>query len=74
MGNRHFHRTIGGEHLPPEVIQALILKKLKEDAVLKLGDFTRAVVTVPAYFNEPRRRRTQDAGRMAGLDVLDIIN
>ena len=74
MGNRHFHRAIGGEHLPPEVIQALILKKLKEDAVLKLGDFTKAVVTVPAYFNEPRRRRTQDAGRMAGLDVLDIIN
>ena len=57
MGNRHFHRAIGGEHLPPEVIQALILKKLKEDAVLKLGEFTKAVVTVPAYFNEPRRRR-----------------
>ena len=74
MGNRHFHRAIGGEHLPPEVIQALILKKLKEDAVLKLGEFTKAVVTVPAYFNEPRRRRTQDAGAMAGLDVLDIIN
>ena len=74
MGNRHFHRTIGGEHLPPEVIQALILKKLKEDAVLKLGEFTKAVITVPAYFNEPRRRRTQDAGRMAGLEVLDIIN
>ena len=74
MGSRHFHRTIGGEDLPPEVIQALILKKLKEDAVLKLGEFTKAVVTVPAYFNEPRRRRTQDAGRMAGLEVLDIIN
>jgi molecular chaperone DnaK len=74
VGNRHFHRTIGGQHLPPEVIQALILKKLKEDAVLKLGEFTKAVVTVPAYFNEPRRRRTQDAGRMAGLEVLDIIN
>ena len=74
MGNRHFHRTIGGEHLPPEVIQALILKKLKDDAVLKLGEFTKAVVTVPAYFNEPRRRRTLDAGALAGLDVLDIIN
>ena len=74
MGNQHFHRAIGGEHLPPEVIQALILKKLKEDAALKLGEFTKAVVTVPAYFNEPRRRRTQDAGQMAGLDVLDIIN
>ncbi|MFP6769806.1 MAG: Hsp70 family protein [Planctomycetaceae bacterium] len=74
MGNRFLDREIIGRQFPPEIIQSLILKKLRDDAALKLGDFHKVVVTVPAYFNEPRRRRTQDAGRMAGLDVLDIIN
>lgn len=74
MGNSHFSRPIRGERLPPEVIQALILEKLKQDAELKLGPFTKAVITVPAFFNEPRRKATQDAGQLAGLDVLDIIN
>ena len=74
MGRASFRKTIRGEQLPPEVIQALILKKLKQDAELKLGNVSKAVVTVPAYFNEPMRKATQDAGRLAGLDVLDIIN
>ena len=74
MGRASFQKTIRGEQLPPEVIQALILTKLKQDAELKLGNVTKAVVTVPAYFNEPMRKATQDAGRLAGLDVLDIIN
>ena len=74
MGRESFHKTIRGKQLPPEVIQALILKKLKQDAELKLGNVTKAVVTVPAYFNEPMRKATQDAGRLAGIDVLDIIN
>ena len=74
MGNKAFEKPICGNALPPEVIQALILKKLKDDAELKLGPFSKAVITVPAYFNEPRRKATQDAGRLAGLEVLDIIN
>ncbi|MEO8497194.1 MAG: Hsp70 family protein, partial [Planctomycetota bacterium] len=74
MGEGFYHKPILGNPLPPEVIQALILKKLKHDAELRIGPFTKAVVTVPAYFNEPRRKATQDAGRLAGLDVLDIIN
>ncbi|MBC8874345.1 MAG: Hsp70 family protein [Planctomycetes bacterium] len=74
MGNKAFEKPICGNTLPPEVIQALILKKLKDDAELKLGPFSKAVITVPAYFNEPRRKATQDAGRLAGLEVLDIIN
>jgi len=74
MGETAYERTICGNRLPPEVIQALILKKVKHDAELKLGSFNKAVVTVPAYFNEPRRKATQDAGRLAGLEVLDIIN
>ena len=74
VGKDFFHQPIRDEQLPPEVIQALILKKLKEDAELKLGTVTKAVVTVPAFFNEPRRKSTQDAGQLAGLEVIDIIN
>ncbi|MBI2806509.1 MAG: Hsp70 family protein, partial [Planctomycetes bacterium] len=74
MGSSVYSKAINGEHFPPEVIQSLILEKLKRDAEAKLGPFTKAVITVPAYFNEPRRKATQDAGHLAGLDVLDIIN
>jgi molecular chaperone DnaK len=74
MGSAVYSRAINGEHLPPEVIQSLILEKLKRDAEAKLGPFKKAVITVPAYFNEPRRKATQDAGHLAGLEVIDIIN
>ena len=74
VGKTRFHKKIMGREFPPEVMQALILRKLKHDAELKLGTITKAVVTVPAYFNEPRRKATQDAGRMAGIEVIDIIN
>lgn len=74
MGKKHFRRPIGGERLPPEVISSYILRRLKADAERKLGPITKAVITVPAYFDEPRRRATMDAGRLAGLEVLDILN
>lgn len=74
LGKEAFSIDVAGRRLPPEVIQALILKKLKEDATHRLGPIDKCVVTVPAYFNEPRRKATQDAGRMAGLNVVDIIN
>ncbi len=74
MGHARYHRPIHGRSVPPEVIQSLILKKLKHDAEEQIGPFQKAVITVPAYFNEPRRKATQDAGRLARLDVLDIIN
>ncbi|HEX7448087.1 MAG TPA: Hsp70 family protein [Pirellulales bacterium] len=74
MGAKHYRRPIGGELLPPEVISSYILRRLKADAERKLGDVSKAVITVPAYFDEPRRRATMDAGRLAGLEVLDIIN
>ena len=74
MGSAVYSKAINGEHLPPEVIQSLILEKLKRDAEAKLGPFRKVVITVPAYFNEPRRKATQDAGHLAGLEVLDIIN
>jgi len=74
VGKREFGKSICGRTFPPEVIEALVLAKLKQDAAVKLGEFRKAVVTVPAYFNEPRRKATQDAGRLAGLEVIDIIN
>jgi molecular chaperone DnaK len=74
MGCRVFSKAIGGQEFPPEVIQAAVLERLARDARQQIGDFRKVVVTVPAYFNEPRRKATQDAARIAGLEVLDIIN
>ncbi len=74
MGAAYYSHPIRGHYLPPEVIQACILRKLKADLVHALGPETQAVITVPAYFDEMRRKATADAGEMAGLKVLDIVN
>lgn len=74
MGKAAYYRPIRGRQLPPEVIQSFVLRKLRGDAELKLGAIGPAVITVPAFFNEPRRKATQDAGALAGLEVVDIIN
>src|SRR5262249_7290994 len=74
MGSKAYRKKIKGEFLPPEVISSFILKSLKADAERRLGGVRRAVTPVPAYFDESRRRATMDAGRLAGLEVLDIIN
>src|SRR2546427_1541717 len=64
----------GREYSPPEV-SAMILQKLKADAEAKLGEkISQAVITVPAYFNDAQRQATKDAGQIAGLEVLRIIN
>lgn len=74
IGRRFYHKPVNGQQLSPEVIEAYILKKLKDDAARQIGPFRQAVITVPAYFDEARRQATQQAGYIAGLDVLDVLN
>jgi molecular chaperone DnaK len=66
---------IDGEKMAPSQVSAMILQKMKETAESYLGeDVTQAIITVPAYFNDSQRQATKDAGKIAGLEVLRIIN
>lgn len=74
MGSNH-KENIDGKDYSPQEISAMILQKLKSDAEAYLGQpVTQAVITVPAYFNDSQRQATKDAGKIAGLEVLRIVN
>ena len=75
MGEVDYKVNIDGKSYTPPEISAMILQKLKGDAEKYLGEtVTQAVITVPAYFNDSQRQATKDAGKIAGLDVLRIVN
>jgi molecular chaperone DnaK len=74
MGYPEYGRPVAGKTFRPETLSAVILRKLVQDAEVQLGPVTQAVITVPAYFDDTRRKATMDAGRIAGLDVLDILD
>src|SRR6266487_1646346 len=74
MGHPKFGQPVSGREFRPETLSAIILKKLVQDAERRLGPISKAVITVPAYFDDTRRKATKDAGRIAGLDVLDILD
>jgi molecular chaperone DnaK len=74
MGAPVYSQPIGGKYLPPEAIQAFILSQLRQDLERELGKSYAPVITVPAFFDEPRRRATAEAAAMADVPLLDIVN
>jgi len=74
IGHPTYGKEVSGREFRPETLSAIILRKLVQDAELRIGPISKAVITVPAYFDDTRRKATKDAGRIAGLDVLDILD
>ncbi|MBN2588216.1 MAG: Hsp70 family protein, partial [Sedimentisphaerales bacterium] len=74
MGDPEYKKTIDGKNWNPVELSSLILKKLKQDCSVECGEIKNAVVSVPAHFDEVRRKATMDAGAMAGLNVIGIVN
>jgi molecular chaperone DnaK len=74
MGYPKYGYPVATREFRPETLSAIILRKLAQDAELRIGPIKKAVITVPAYFDDTRRKATQDAGRIAGLEVIDVLD
>lgn len=74
MGDADYHLSVDGKEWTPRELSSLILKKLKQDAGIENGEITDVVISVPAHFDEARRKATMDAGTLAGLNVIGIVN
>ena len=74
MGDAEYRKNIDGKDWTPVELSSLILKKLKQDCSAEHGEIRDAVISVPAHFDEVRRKATMDAGTMAGLNVIGIVN
>jgi len=74
MGDGDYRRNINGKEWKPVGLSSLILKKLEQDCSAERGEIREAVMSVPAHFDEVRRKATMDAGTMAGLNVIGIVN
>ncbi|MDF1534681.1 MAG: molecular chaperone DnaK, partial [Methanosarcinaceae archaeon] len=75
IGEPNYKVNLNGKDYTPQEVSSMILRKMKEDAEAYLGEtITQAVITVPAYFNDSQRQATKDAGAIAGLEVMRIIN
>jgi len=74
MGDKKYHKKVDGKKWSAVELSALILKKLKQDSSSEYGEINDVVISVPAHFDEVRRKATMDAGTMAGLNVIGIVN
>ena len=74
MGEANYHKNVDGKDWTAVELSALLLKKLKQDCSIEHGEILDAVISVPAHFDEVRRKATMDAGTMAGLNVIGIVN
>ena len=74
MGKKAYEPPVRGQTMPPEVIQACILNTLRTNLVPRVGGNFGVVIAVPSFFTEPQRKATMDAGVMAGLNVIDLVN
>jgi len=74
VGERVYHKFLDGRQYPPETLEAWLLDRIRRTTDETIGPVTKAVITVPAYFDEVRRKATQDAAFMAGWEAIDIIN
>ncbi|MGQ9505601.1 MAG: Hsp70 family protein [Thermogutta sp.] len=74
LGSRTYSRAIHGQRLPPEVIQACVLRKIRGELVHRVAEPLACVIGVPSYFDEVRRNAVVNAGRIAGLRVLDVVD